>query len=139
MILQSKVRNIFFHSFSTSALVESNKLYSDFGCFRLYLIFKKKILNFIGPRSSNAFNVSHQKELIFLTHLCVGPSHLREHKFKRRFLGTLNPICICCFDIETLNHFFLHCPRFTNERKNHMLKIESIISDIFRKNDISIT
>ena len=68
-----------------------------------------------------------------------GFSHLREHKFKHSFLDTLHAICNCGFDIETLNHFFLHCPRFTNERQNLLLKIERIIPDILIKDDTNIT
>ena len=48
-------------------------------------------------------------------------------------------MCICGFDIETLSHFFFHCPRFTNERQNLLLKIERIIPSIVRKTDTSIT
>ena len=65
-----------------------------------------------------------------ITRLCFGLSQFRKHKFMHSFLDIPNPICICCFDIETLNYFFLHCPRFTNERQNIWLKIESIIIDI---------
>ena len=139
MIPQFKIRNNFFlNSFFPSALVEWNKLDSDIRNSPSYSTFKKKILNFIRPRSNDVFNVSHPKGLIFLTRLRVGLSHLREHKFKHSFLDTLNPICICGFDIETLNHFFLHCPRFTNERQNLLLKIERIILAISRKTDTSI-
>ena len=86
-----------------------------------------------------AFNVRQPKGLIFLTRLRVGLSHLREHKFKYSFLDTLNPICTGGSDIKTLNHFFLHCPRFTNERQNLLLKIERIIPDILIKDDTNIT
>ena len=85
------------------------------------------------PRSNDVFNVSHPKGLIFLARLRVGLSHLREHKFKYSFLDTLNNICTSGFDIETLNNFFLHCPRFTNEGQNLLLMIERIIHDILRK------
>ena len=71
--------------------------------------------------------------------LRVGLSHLREHKLKHSFLGTLNSICICGFDIETLNYIFFHCPRFTNERQNLLIQIESIIPGVFGKTDASIT
>ena len=81
-----------------------------------YLTLKKKILNFITPRSNDVFNVSHPKGVTFLTLRRIGLSHLKEYKFKHSFLDTLNPNCICSSDIETLNLFFLHCPRFTNER-----------------------
>ena len=50
--------------------------------------------------------------------LRLGLSHLTEYKFKHSFLDTLNVICICSLDIETLNHFFPHCLKFTNERQN---------------------
>ena len=40
--------------------------------------------------------------------------------------------------METLNHFFLHCPRFTNEMQN-LPKVESIIPNNFRKTGTSIT
>ena len=53
---------------------------------------------------------------MFLTS-AVGLSHLTEHKFKQSFLDTLNHICIYGCDIETLNHFFLQYPRFTNGRQ----------------------
>ena len=140
MIPQFKVRNNFFlNFFFPLALVEWIKLDSDIRNSLSYSTFKNNILNFIRPHSNDVFNVSHSKGLIFLTRLRVGLSHLREHKFKHSFLDTLNPICICGFDIETLNHFFLHCPRFTNERQNFLLKSERIVPDILRKADTSIT
>ena len=95
-----------------------------------YSTFKKKNLNCIRPCSNDIFNISHPKGLIFLTRLRVGLSHLSKHKFKHSFLDTLNPICTCSFNTETLNHFFLHYTRFTNKRQNLLLKIERIIPDI---------
>ena len=68
----------------------------------------------------------------------VGLSNLRAHKFKQLFSHTYL-ICICGFDIKTLNHFFLHCPSFTNERQNLLLKVERIIPNIYRKSDTIIT
>ena len=48
------------------------------------------------------FNVVHSKGIIFATRLRIGLSYLREHKLKHSFLGTLNAICNCEFDIEAL-------------------------------------
>ena len=129
----------FVFCFFSPALVEWNKLDSDILSSPSYSSFKKKILNFIRPRSKDVFNVIHPKGLIFSAHLRVCLSHLREHKFKCSCLDTLNSICTCDFDIETLNHFFFYCPRFTNKRQNLLLKIEMIIPDISRKPDTSIT
>ena len=57
-----------------------------------------------------------QKDLFFLIRLRVGLSHLREQNFKHIFLDTIISICNCTFDIGSLNHFFLHWRKFTNER-----------------------
>ena len=139
MIPLYKIKNNFFlNTFSPSALLEWNKLDSDIPNSPSHSIFKKKILNFKRPRCNDVFNVSHLKGLTFLTCLRVGLSHLREHKFKHSFLDTLNTHCICGFDIETLKHFLLHCPRFTNEIQKPLLKIESIIPNILTKTDTSI-
>ena len=48
--------------------------------------------------------------------MCVEMSHLREHKFKHNFQDCLNSICSCRLDIESISHFFLHCPLFNDQR-----------------------
>ena len=48
--------------------------------------------------------------------LTFGLSHLREHKFKNGFQDTLNPLCSCGNDIESTEHFLLHCSKFVNDR-----------------------
>ena len=48
--------------------------------------------------------------------LRLGMSHLHEHKFKHNFQDCLNPICSCGLDIESISHFLLHCPSFSDER-----------------------
>ena len=140
MIPQFKVRNSFFlSSIFPSALVEWNKLDSDIHNSPSYSIFKKKILNFIRAHRNDVFNVNRPKGLIYLNLFCVCLCHSTEHKFKHSFLETLSYVFVCGFDIKTLNHFFLHHTRVTNERQNFLLKIESISPNIFRKTDTSIT
>ena len=78
---------------------------------------------------------SHPKELL-LCH-CLGLNYLRV--LKRSFLGNLNPIRSSSSGVGLLNHFFLHCPIFTNKRQNLLHNIESIIPDILKKTDNSIT
>ena len=80
--------------------------------------------------------MDHWKVLTFLTSLRekrLALSFLREHNFKNSFLEPLNPICIGSLDIEALNHFFLHCPRFFNGRQNLLLKTERIIPTFLEK------
>ena len=140
VISQFKVRNNFFlNSFSPSALVEWNKLDSNIRNSPLYSTFKKKILNFIRPRSNDVFNVSHPKGLIFLTRLRVGLSHLREHKFKHSFLDTRNPICVCSLDIETLNDFFSTAQDSLMKSKTFFLRLKGSSPKILELQYYSIT
>ena len=46
-----------------------------------------------------------------LNRLRLGFIHLREHKFRHDFAGTLNPLCSCCLKTEDTEHYFL---RFQN-------------------------
>ena len=79
-------------------------------------LFKINILKFIRPSPNSAYNCHNPKGLKFITRLRLGLSHLREHKFKHSFQDTINPLCSCGLDIESTEHFLLHCPQFVNER-----------------------
>ena len=42
---------------------------------------------------------------------------IREHKFRHNFQDTINPFCLCkTNDIETNEHFLLHCPNYSTQR-----------------------
>ena len=68
------------------------------------------------PSPNSVYNCHNPKGLKFITRLRLGLSHLREHKFKHSFQDTINPLCSCGLDIESTEHFLLHCPQFVNER-----------------------
>ena len=70
-----------------------------------------------------------------ISRLCVGMSHLREHKFKQNFQDCLNPICSCGLDIESTSHFLLHCPSFNDER--HTLQIFFLTNPVIWQHIIS--
>ena len=78
--------------------------------------FKNSILKFIRTSPSNVFNCNNYKGIRLITQLRVGMNHLRKHKFKHNFQDCLNPICSGGLDIEFTSHFFLHCPKFNDER-----------------------
>ena len=62
-------------------------------------------------------------------------SHLREHIFKHSFQDCLNPLCFCGDDIETFNHYLLHCPTCTNKRMTLLHNIKNINCDILELKD----
>ena len=48
----------------------------------LISIFKSRLLSFIRPVQSNIYNIFDLQWLKFLTRLCLGLSHLNEHRFR---------------------------------------------------------
>ena len=68
----------------------------------------------LSPNS--VYNCHNPKGLTFITSLRIGLIHLREHKFKHSFQDTINPLCSCSVNMESTEHFHLHCPQFVNER-----------------------
>ena len=73
---------------------------------------KKKLLEFIRPSTNSIFDIYNPYSIKLLTRLCIGLSHLNEHKFNHGFNNTINPICICAGDIESINNFFLYCSEY---------------------------
>ena len=70
------------------------------------------------PRSRNSvYNCHNPRGICLITKLKLGLNHLRELKFKHVFQNTLNPLCSCRNDVESTEHFLLHCPQIANERR----------------------
>ena len=83
-------------------------------------------MEFIRPSRNSIFYFYNQNGIKLLTRLRLGLSHLNEHKFKHGFNDTINPICIFGGDIESINHFFLHRPKYCEARKTLFDNIENI-------------
>lgn len=84
-------------------------------------------------RSNIYFNTMGIKHL---TRLHFGLTHFCDYKFKDSLLDSLNPICCCRLDIETMCHYFLHCPNFINER-TLLLDVLRITNDVVSSFDIT--
>ena len=66
-----------------------------------------------------------------LTRLCLGFSHLREHKFRHGFRDILNPPCPCSIEAETTAHYFQRCHFYNANRSalnNELKEIDSSFS-----------
>ena len=73
------------------------------------------LLRFIIDMKSN----SKQEQRLGLSHFC-------DHKFRHCFQDTLNPLCDCGNDTETIPHFFLHFPSFDTPRQTLLNNIRNI-------------
>ena len=108
--------NFFKTSFFPTVISEWNKRDLEI-CNSAFLeIFKKYLLNFIRTKSNNVFNINNLLRLKFLTHLRIGFSLLKEHKFKHNFQDSLHPLCRCGIDIESIAHFFSPLRKFYNSK-----------------------
>ena len=96
-------------------------------------------MGFIRPSPNSIFDIYNPYGIKLLTRLRLGLSHLNEHKFKHGFNDTINPICICGGDIESINHFFLHCPEYSEARQTLFDNIQSIDKMLLSQNKSSLT
>ena len=96
-------------------------------------------MGFIRPSPNSIFDIFNQNGIKLLTRFCLGLSHLNEHKFKHGFYDTINPICIFGGDIESINHFFLHRPKYCEARKTLFDNIENIDKMLWSQNESLLT
>ena len=130
--------NFFKNSFFPSTIIEWNKLDPGLRKAESLSLFKTNILKFIRPSPNSVYNCHNPKGLKFITRLRLGLSHLREHKFKHSFQDTINPLCSCGLDIESTEHFLLHCPQFVNERRTLLSTIGNINYKLLENTDSNL-
>ena len=59
------------------------------------------MLKFIRPTANSIFGCHNPIGVKLLTRIRLGLSQLREHKFKRSFHDTFNPLCSCGKEVKT--------------------------------------
>ena len=96
-------------------------------------------MEFIRPSPNSIFDIYNPYGIKLLTRLRFGLSHLNKHTFKYGFSDTIKPICICGSDIESINHFFFHCPEYCEARQILFDNIQSIDKILLNQNESSLT
>ena len=104
-----------------------------------YSIFKKSLLKFIRTIPNSAFSVCDIYEIKTFARLHVGLNHLREHKLRHNFQDTINPLCSCSLEIESISYFFLPCRNNITPRTNLMNELPKLDSNILNLDEISLT
>ena len=89
--------------------------------------------------SHSIFNIYNPYGIKLLTRLRLDWNHLNKHKFKHGFIDTINSICICGGNIESINHFFLHCPEYCEARETLFDNIQCIGQMLLSQNESSLT
>ena len=129
----------FKNSFFPNAIEEWNKLDMNIRTSESYEVFKKSILKVLRPIPNSIFGINNSAGLKFLTRLRLSLSHLREHKFKHNFQDTLNPLCSCSLEVESTEHFLLHCHNFQLQRQSLLNNLNNIDNTIINLNDSDLT
>ena len=94
--------------------------------------FKTELLGRIRPPKRPTFNIYDIEGIKLLTRLRVEFSDLRNHRYRHNF-HCPNPTCLCQTGIENNEHFLLHCPRFSSQRRVLLdLVSKSVNFDILR-------
>ena len=96
-------------------------------------------MEFIRPSTNNIFDFFNQYGIKLLTRLRLGLSHVNERKVKHGFNDTVNLICICGDDIESINHFFLYCSEYCETRQTLFDNIQSIDKMLLSQKESSLT
>ena len=130
--------NFFKNTFFPSAVIEWNKLDPTILNAKRLGIFKSNILKFIRRTPRGFFNCYNHKGIRLITRLCLGLSHLREHKFNQNFQNCINPLCSYGMDIESTSHFFLHSPLFDDKRITRLSTLNKIDCKLMEANESSL-
>ena len=72
------------------------------------------------------FSICDPLGVKLLTRLRLKITHLNEHKFRHGFNDTVDPFCECGNEIETPEHFFLHCHFYSAQRKELFKSLEKL-------------
>ena len=121
---------IFKKSFIPYTINEWNKLDPEIRRIDSYIGFRKKLLSFIKPTEKKTFSIYDPLGIKLLNRLTVDFSHLNEHKFRRNFADTLNPLCSCSLETENTAHFLLRCWNYNNIRITLMDELNDIDNSI---------
>ena len=117
---------LFRNSFLPFTVNKWNKLDSDIKNSDYYVIFRKKLLAFIGPVGNSMYGIDEPFGVKLINRLQLGLSHLQEHKFRHNFADTVNSLCSCTLETENAEHFFLLCKNNLSARLTLMNELSSI-------------
>ena len=117
---------VFENSFFPYYIKERLKLGDEIRSIESSKQFKKAILDFIRPKENSIYAIHDISGLKSLTRLRLNFSHLNVHKFRHNIKDTINPMCSCCFEPETTDHYLLCCKLYTDLRLDLLNDIYTI-------------
>ena len=107
--------NRYSNSFYPYCIKAWNNLDPAIRCLPTISQFKKAVVQLIRPRKKHLFGIDDIAGTRLLTRLRVDFSDLRLHKFNHRF-NCDSPMCTCGRGFESVEHFFLQCQFYADQR-----------------------
>ena len=129
----------FSNSFFPDVIREWNKLDNKISSSKSLTLFRSSLLKIIRKPVNSVFGILNPVGIQYLTRLRLDFSHLKEHKYHHNFADTLNPLCLCSLEAESVSHFFMRCNLFHNERLILMNNLLNIDPDIHLLDEIAIS
>ena len=100
--------------------------------------FKKLPVVYLQNDENSIFDVHTPIDIKLLNRLRVNFSHLHKHKFRHNFRDTVNPFRLCNVDTETISHYLLGCPLFSEQRTKLLESLSSIAKTLLNHCDDDI-
>ena len=97
--------------------------------------FKPELLSFICPLQNIIFSIFDPEGFKLHTRLCLGFTHLNEHRLRHNFHQYLNPLCTCSLELENTFHFLLHCHHNTLFRAELTNTVKTFVVDFASLSD----
>ena len=127
--------DIFKNSFFPNVTNEWNKLDEKIKGATSFSLFKASLLKMGRPHVNCTYRINNSVGIMLLTRLCLGLSHLNEHKFQHNSADCVNLLCCCSNEPETTLHFFMHCHNFLNIRRKWFDKIKLLDETLLQLHD----
>ena len=118
--------NRFSHTYFQNCMREWNLLDETIKNSPTISVFKGELVRLVIQSKKSYFGIHDIEGIRLLTRLRVHFSDLREHKFRHKFQCS-SPMCLCQTGIENNEHYFLHCPRHSNYRKDLLDRISNVV------------
>ena len=94
--------------------------------------FKKSFLIYLKTDENSIFDVHNLIGVKLFNKLILTLSGLKEHNFRHNFWDTVNSLCLRNAEAETISHYLLLCPLFS-EQRTKLLESLSNLDDALSK------
>ena len=84
-------------------------------------------------KENSLFSIYYLLSVKLLTCHRLQFSHLNEHKFRHGFEDTINAMCACGSEVETTEHFLMHCHLYSPQRLEPFENLKKVWLKFFER------